>query len=530
MYSIEGPRLFLNCRRIIADNGGPVYTAFVALEVSPLYSGQISTFKLKWALSWQTREQALSLVGNPAAKILRYGVQETARGDKDPRDGQEDRLTIELVQGVPRLTVRLNKTWDATETTLPGNHRGRPLSNKVFYERYLEPCGQDSYGRQKFWVRCRVDLAANPVLVVKREREQTVRSFYPDQIFIQEPLVLDMASSASEEAAIRLLCEPFGEIDAILPTAGSSGERRGYDVKYADRNAAARAQQQLCLFAGVFIQRQFGLPDPSGGSNSLTVNSNSVSRSGAGGIRTAAGLSFAPSTQQGHNEAPPRMRETQRSTSDNIEDWPALPSVKGSEASQTLSASIEDGSTPGISLPATICDNQEPLTLKVLSPIEEEPREATSYYRQDITEQPQVTALGPEDHGVRVEAMVGSARRKDSPRNESKYPNMPDPDPTELSALGLIDVLPLDLNDRGTVVTPGQEQSNANDRRMMTNRTVPIVSLGNLKRGTASPEAGSAIKRMTLEVQDLSSDETEETVRERFKSYGRIVSRSVSSP
>jgi hypothetical protein len=453
----------------------------------------------------------LSLIDNPQARVLLYN---TGTIGEWTGDEVKDELKIEMAQGTRPLYIKLNKTSGPRNGFHPLSRIGRPVGDKVVYERYLEYAGSDER-RKKYRIRHRVDLSANALCPDEYERERNMRSFYGNDVATIEPLVLDVKSAASDEAAMRLLCEPFGDIETMTPSISSRGDQGGFNVKYWDRDGSLRASQQLRLLNGVVCY----VPKPDTATSAPTdlspqrvpANQSQGLMGSRDGIRSSSveRTKVRPASPNGTEQRAPQ------STIALAEEWPALPSAKRGDSLPSLSTSDVDMDPP-------VGHGKE---VKMLSPVEEEPVEASESFEETASSTlPRHQELASTTVAERLPSSPGalssSATSESRPSIVLKTPkNIPRPMDIAVSpsALGLTHIPALDTKEDGMSSIPVVDP-------FLAHRPTPIVSLGSSEQSKTPNSLGSAAKRMSLEISNLSIHDTEDTVRERFKPYGRVVS------
>lgn len=462
---------------------------------------------------------------NPEAKLLDYNRYRISTGLQNRDVECQDVLKIEMAQGTPHLSVRFNRAWNARASLPPSSRVGKALPNRVIYERYLEPAYIDFAGRQRFRVRCRVALRGNAIFSMDYEQERNRRAFYPGQIIIKEPLIIDIASVSTAEAAIRLLCQPFGEIDTISPSVHSNGEMEGSDVKFADRNASTRAQQQLSLLIGVICNRA---PPPSHtpAPNLLIPETPKLATRGA---TSRQGYFSAGVHNLAFGEPKlvklPRLETSREVSGATAEEWPALPSSRGLGTRPIPSSALEDQPVSAAGVSNIKITPQPQLESTLLSPVEEEPADIASDAMVQI---PTVA------HPGKKEAAENSSSDGKQPFKPEEPPVLPGHGaesltmPSDLypitSALGLSHVPILTASRLDIPPDPKSKHAAAYTKTSTSHKSIPIVSLGSSEQRLNALDPGPGAQRMTLELRDVSSGETEATLRERFKPYGRVVS------
>jgi hypothetical protein len=402
-----------------------------------------------------------------------------------------------MAQGSRPIRIRLNMPDNPHKEFPPTSRMGKPIPGNVGFERYLEPAGWDrAASRERFRIRHRIDLAANSIFPFARIRERESRSLYGPAYPLSGELEINLKNVSSEAEAIRLLCQPFGEIESIVPS-NESHPGEGFIVRFFDRDVTLRAQQQLSLLMGVSCFRV--VPSRSSKDSKYSPGPERTSSAAAPEILAEPVVSTTPAFADAvKGDLRPLLKASQ-------EDWPALPNLKPTAKKElpTVPVSPEVDGRVNMEEPPDPCRRPS----RVLSPVSEEHSfdDPDDYSGSHIDKEPLSTTV-PELCGVAAESSLLSTTPPTQPDGKSC---------SDASVLGLVDVPPLQPTSH---LTPPEAIS----IQSSYTRQSPVVQLGSLPQ--TGSQSRSGIDRMTVLVRQLPLDTSQDSLRERFKPYGRLVS------
>ena len=441
----------------------------------------------------QTAAHAQHIATLAEAKIFKPVIRAS---DGEEISTPEQSLRVEMAQGSRPIGIRLNMPGSPNKEFPPTSRMGAPIPETVVFERYLEPSGRDRALRERFRLRHRIDLSANSIFPLARHRERASRSLYGHTFPLSGKLEINLKDVSSEKEAIRLLCEPFGEIESIHSTT-ESHPSEGFVVRFLDRDVTLRAQQQLPLLAGVACFRVMATR-----SLKELIHSSGPSKTSC---TTAPGPATQPVVSTTLVFADAVRGEIRRPLKASHEDWPSLPNLKPTAKKQLPTLPISPEFDMGVVSEEPQDSYSRPSG--ILSPVLEE--ELLEHPGDNVGPQigeESLTPTPPELSGV----VAGLSLLSTTPAAQ--------PDGiacTETSVLGLVDVPPLRPSSHPRTSEYISIQSSIV-------RHSPVVQLG------GSPQTGSqsrsGIERMTILVRELPLDTSQASLRDRFKSYGRLVS------
>ena len=449
---------------------------------------------LSYDPSLQTAAHAQHIATLAEAKKIKVEIKDS---DGKLISSHEQCLRVEMAQGSRPIRLRLHMPNDTKREFPPTSRVGRPIPETVVFERYLEPAGRDrAASREKFRIRHRIDLNANSIFPLARDRERESRGLYSQAFPLSGGLEVNLKNASSVEQAIRSLCEPFGQVESIVP-ADESHSDEGFIVRFFDRDVTLRAQQQLPLLMGVSCFRV--MPTQPLKDAMYSSIPGKLLHAAAPEVLPEPVVSTTPAFADAVRGSVRSLPKTQR------DDWPALPTLKPTVKKElpTLPISPElekDFLTEGPQdfgsrLPG------------ILSPVSEE--HSLDDPNDDLGSRIDEEPLGPTAPGISEAVVESSLPSTTSVMHPEGKANR------ETSVLGLVDVPPLRPTNQlnHPVVIPTHTSHT---------RQSPVVHLGSLPQ--TGRQSRSGIERMTVLVRQLPLDTSPEALRERFKSYGRLVS------
>jgi hypothetical protein len=441
-----------------------------------------------------------------------------------------------MAQGLRTLLIRINLTIPASSMSIAPPRVHRRVPETVIYEKYLEPAGFDKQ-REKFRTRCRVDMNQwQPTFEWNREAE--VRPLYREEVILPDKIVLNPRNAPSEVEAIRMLCQPFGEIETL--EQAEDLEHPGWLVKFYDRDVAMRVNQQLRLLDGVACYREdvtkriHGLAPRSSSSLPPKIQND---RGESELDIPATGPMIRPKEETASSSGTvtktlqtPTFAEISRGTVKinspkfSREEWPLLPKHNSIQPSSVNSTGLPDvPQLPACAQSAKTDDGPDRIEQHHIGsgPVKVESKLQTDLQCQtsiDI-EPADMQTEGPR----RRKASLGRTRRekRDHVRLERRpfEDQLRDTSRQESSALGLSEVPPPPSgSDRIILVDTGRHAG------LGAAKLAPVVSLGCLPHNPSS-EQDSPIRRMTVLIRNLPKQIDIHQLRDRYKTYGRLVSK-----
>ncbi|KAJ9122247.1 hypothetical protein QFC22_001667 [Naganishia vaughanmartiniae] len=430
-----------------------------------------------------------------------------AKEDIDGQPFMDVRVRLEKAQGIRRIYFHITgmRPEEAGKTGLNTLPRWlTPLPEAITFESYLDPFGTDTYGREKFRLRKRLRIESPPYEQEVYKRRNQV--FYPGD----EPITVHLDPKDSEEVSIRRLCAVFGELEELRPWTPRGKD--GYEAVFYDRECAIRALNQLRMIPGVsaFWSHEKQVPKPS-----LQVSSLLPPTSGTVGMSAAAPSDVAIQIKDSPEATVPNNFQ---------EEWPVLPVSNNKKKCVELPA---PGSPPPLAPPGLL--EFPPVGVDRCS---EAQKTAQPAFKSTSVLGTVADGLNDKTDRSCIASDVPAAtnNKKDPVFQQGKIASEPlttaiGPVSNNAGKIGQVAEEHAHLNDQG----PGADclvrgQSTSDNMSLPAAQGISVVtSTSPLMPNVRLSPAPSADERMTILVEGLSKDESEDAIKARFKAYGRLV-------